>query len=971
MKTGEIYFGFKLISSEFIKECNSEAMIFEHIKTGARLLKLKNDDDNKVFSIGFRTKPVDSTGVAHIVEHTVLAGSRKYKSKDPFTDLYKGSLQTFLNAMTYPDKTIYPVASRNKKDFWNLVDVYLDAVFYPSIGERKEVFLQEGWRLDYDKEKDKLSYKGIVYNEMRGAMSGADDQVEEFILQALLPDTIYSVNSGGDPYDIPKLTYENFLAFHKKYYHPSNSYIYFYGDGDILEELKYLDENYLSNFDRQDPKSEIEEQELFEEKKYLTYSYSTSDDIEGLNRDFLSYGVIAGDYRNRKDLVMTEILESALVASDASPLRARILEEELAEDIYTMGYANKQIPFAIVLKNSNKKNLEKFESIVDEELGKIVKNGLDKDLVMSTIAKMEYALREADGYPTRGIIYYLEAMKTWLHGASPLKRLKYDRLLSEIKEDLDNGLFEKFIEERILNNKHKAIILVEAKKGLYEEKDRKLEEDLEKLKKSLSKDQLKEIIEENKRLANFQARPETEEEKNTIPKLSLADINNKMKEIPREVIEADGVKLLYHDIFTSGISYFDLVFDSSQFSLEDAKYISLLCKMLGSVDTEKRDYKELSNYTYLVSGGLAISPLAYSCKDDEKKIYPRILVSSKISGQSFKDIFSLIREVIFTSKLDNKKRFKDLVQEMKASMEGSIFQSGQAIVMDRVRSYFSLGAKYGEALSGLDFFYFIQEVDKDIQKGDYSVVERLEEIYKKLFVKDGLIVNLTGDRKGLEALKKDLSLISSDLPEIGSKGHMTFEIEEAKNEGISSSASVQYVSKGASLKEIGYDFKGSMTVLSSILSRDFLYNEIRAKSGAYGAGISINKMSLATYSYRDPALKETIAVYDKMADYLENLEITREELTNYIIGSMSKFDPAMTPSMLGRTDLVRYMQGTDMEELNRNLKEALETSLEEIKAYSTFIRKAMQENYLCTLGSKEKIEECKDVFQEVKNLIRK
>ncbi|MDO5718329.1 MAG: insulinase family protein [Tissierellia bacterium] len=966
MNIGEIISGFKLISNEELKEANSKALLFEHIKTGARLLKLENKDDNKVFGIGFRTPPKNSTGVAHIVEHSVLSGSRKYKTKEPFMDLYKGSLQTFLNAMTFYDKTIYPVASRNKTDFRNLMDVYLDAVFYPAIAEKKEIFMQEGWHYEILEKDEEIRYKGVVYNEMKGAMSSPEDQLQEYVNQGLYPDSIYRYNSGGDPYEIPKLSYEDFIEFHSKYYHPSNSYIYLYGDGDTFEELEYLDSEYLSSFDKIEVDSSIDDQKLFDEKRYSEFEYSTTDEVEGLNRDYLTYSVLTCDILDDSSMI-SELLKEALIDSDAAPIKKALLDAEICEDVFSLGYPVKQVPFSIAAKNADKNRIKEFEDIIDNELKRLADEGIDKKLLISTLNKFEYNLREASGYPTRGIIYFIEAFRTWLYGESPLEALKYDDVLENLRKGIDEGIYERFIRNNILNNPHKSILSLTPNKGLNDAKDKEQEEELRKFKESLSEEEIDQLISENKKLIEMQLEEDSEEAKATIPKLSLSEINPKLERIPREVFENDGYTLLYHDLFTGGINYLYLVFDMKLVEQEDIPYISVLSELLGSMDTEKRDRVDLASEIYIKTGGIYFSPVVMRDKEDPNNYHPRFYINTKVLGPDFRPAFSLIDEMINETLFDDEKRFGEIIREIKSKIEMSIFQVGNSVVMNRVKSYFDEVSKYNELLRGIDYFNFIQDIEKNLDDSKKHI-EKVKSVAKKVFNKDNLIANLTGDRESLTNVQDSMLELINKLPDATGERCKIKISDELKKEGIMSSSNVQYVSKASSLKSTGYKYSGKMAVLSAVLSRGYLHNKIRAMGGAYGAGISIGEYNIATFSYRDPNLKDTVKVYDDIADYLRNIELTKGDLTSYIIGTMGGFNPPMTAMQKGTMDLTMYIQKSSIDIIEDYMREALETEVSDLRGFADMIEKSMGEDYLSVLGNSEKIKENEDLFDNIFNL---
>lgn len=953
------YNGFKLLEEKDVKEVNSISRIFIHEKTDAKLIYLSNDDNNKVFTVGFRTPPEDSTGAPHIIEHSVLSGSRKYKTKEPFMDLIKGSLQTFLNAMTYPDKTIYPVASRNDKDFQNLMDVYLDAVFHPRIYEMPEIFMQEGWHYEIMDKDDPIVYKGVVYNEMRGAYSSAESLLIERISQSLFPDTIYKYSSGGDPYVIPELTYENFLKFHSKYYHPSNSYIYLYGDGDVLEHLEYLDREYLSEFDKRDIDTEIKLQEPV--KNDLVEYYPISEEENDENRDYLSLNFVLGKATNAKDELMNDIINDVLINSSASPIKEALLDAQIGEDILGASTGGIQPVFSIISKNAKENQKYEFKKIVFDTLKKLIQEGIDKRLIEATINKLEYSLREADGYATVGIVYGFNIFDSWLYDGNPLTNLEYEDTLKFFRDALKTDYYEDFLQKNFIENNHQSLVVLKPQKGLAEEKDKIMEEQLAAYKASLSRDELNILIEKNKALEIFQQSEDTIEDKDTIPKLSIEDVNNKPLHIDQDVYKED-VTILHHDLFTSGIIYLDLVFDLAHIDKELIPYINLLTQIIGDVDTENYSYADLSNEIYINTGGIDLNASVLSDKKSDD-FYPKLIVSGKVIRQKTDQMFKLILELITNTKLENKKRIKEIINQIKSRIEMSIYNSGHAVASSRVISYFSKSGKYMEILSGLDFLWFIEDLSKNFDEKSDHILENLKKVYNLMFNKNDLIINLTGEKEDLELIRKNLKIVTNVLSqEKYEKIDLDLQLEKL-NEGILSSSNVQYVSKGYNLEKLGYEYKGSMSVLSTILSRDYLHNRIRAQGGAYGAGISFNLQGdVSTFSYRDPNLLETLQIYDELSNYLKNLDISKEDLTNYIIGTMNKLDPPLTAAQKGQIGLSRFITHLDYDQVKKQMDEVLSTTEKDIKDYHILLEEIMKQDYLCVFGNETKIKQNKDVF---------
>lgn len=966
-----VYHGFKLVQESKIDELQSIGRIFYHEKSGARLLHLENEDDNKVFSIGFRTPPTDNTGVPHILEHCVLSGSRKYTTKEPFMDMVKGSLQTFINAMTFSDKTLYPVASRNDKDFHNLMDVYLDAVFYPQIYELKEIFAQEGWHHEIFNKEDSITYKGVVYNEMKGAYSAPETILQDSISKSLYPDTCYTYSSGGDPDAIPDLSYEGFLDFHRKLYHPSNSYIFLYGNMDLEKQLKYINENYLSDFDKIEVDSHIQRQEPFSSRIELIDYYHISTDEDEENKTYLSLNFVLGDNSNLESYIMNNVISQILIDSQAAPLKKALIQAGIGEDIFAASVGGIQNGLGIVAKNSSIDKKEEFQDIIFQTLNKLVEEGIDKELIEASINMVEFNMREASGYPTKGIVYNIMAMDSWLYDGNPIEHLKYDDTIKKLRDYIQTDYFEEYIKEKFINNPHSSLVIIEPKKGLADEKEKVLQEKLEEFKKSLSEEQLNKLIEENINLRDMQLSDDTEEAKATIPKLAISDVNPKAEIIPQEVIKEDELTILFHDLFTSKIAYLDLYFDISMIEEEYIPYINLMANLLGKMDTETKTYGELSNQIYVNTGGIGFDSVALIKNGSGQDFSPKLIVRGKAIGQNINKLIQLMSELIFETKLKDHNRIKELLLQLKSRMEMNIMYSGNSVASGRLGSYFSAPWKYTEKLKGLDFFWLISDLANNFDDKKEEIISNLNYVYNNIFNINNLIVSFTGDNDDLATVRDNINIITDRLnknkfiPQEYAFG------EERLNEGILSNSNVQYVAKGYNFNKLGYEYNGSMRVLATILNGDYLHNRVRAQGGAYGAGISFEKSGhMSIFSYRDPNLKETLSVYDNMSDYISKLELNDTELTQFIIGTMARLEPAMTPNMKGQLQASRYISNVTNEEVQEIRDEVLSTNLEKIKSFAPLLKDTMKEDYICVLGNENKIKENKDIFNNLVKLIR-
>ena len=966
-----IYHGFKLKEIKKIKEIATEAFLFQHEITGARLLFLENEDDNKVFSISFRTPPADNTGVAHIVEHSVLCGSRKFNLKEPFVELVKGSLNTFLNAMTFPDKTMYPVASRNDKDFQNLMDVYLDAVFFPNIYKYPEILMQEGWHYEIEDKADELTYKGVVYNEMKGVFSSPESILDSKIFSSLFPNSTYGFESGGDPDEIIDLTNEQFLEFHAKYYHPSNSYIYLYGKMDILEKLQFLNTEYLSNFTPLSVNSAIDKQELFTEcvEKNDYYPVSTNEELH--DKTFLSLNYIVGDIKEAEEMLAFQILEHLLLKTQAAPLKKALVDAQLGKDVLSM-FNNDilQPTFSIILNGSNKDKKADFIKVITETLNKLVENGIDKKLIEASISLLEFKLREADfGHSPKGLIYNIKCMTSWLYDQDPFMYLEYETILNTIKNEKDNNYFENLIKNKILNNSHKTLVILEPKKGLAEEKEAEIKAQLEAVKKDLSVEQIDKLILQTAQLKERQEQPDTPESLASIPLLEISDINKDSEKLVFQEKNEAETKVLLHNLNTNKIAYLSLYFDAGVLPENLIHYTYLFSELLGKVDTVNYKYADLANEININTGGIGFDLYAYSKDENYSEYYPKFKIKAKALIEKIPSLTNLLTEIMHNSLFVNKKRIKELVDQIKASMEMSLIRNAQQVAASRVTAYFSDSAKYNE-LGSLSFYEFINNFSKNFDDEFNMLQERFVEVKEYIFNKNNLLTSITlTEAEYNEFVVHYKNLVKSLNNQPFEQQKYNFSLVKL-NEGLMTSGKVQYVAKGANFMKLGYHYTGSLKVLETILRYDYFWNKIRVQGGAYGAFTHFRTNGNMVFgSYRDPNLTETIDVYNETANYLRNFAVSEREMTKYIIGTISGVDSPLTPQMKGALATECYISNVNDIKIQQERAEILQTNQDTIKGLADLIEAAMQENYLCVVGSESKITQHKEVFGQTKHLI--
>lgn len=959
---------YKLIEEKYIDEVASNCKVYTHIKTGARVLTLENNDDNKAFGIGFRTPPERGNGVCHIVEHCVLSGSRKFKTKEPFMDLIKSSLQTFLNAMTFPDKTIYPVSSRNEKDFYNLMDVYLDAVFHPAIYEEEKIFLQEGWHYELKDKEDDLKYNGVVYNEMKGVYSASENLVSDAMVFALHEDSSYGVDSGGDPKLIPSLSYEEFKDYHKKYYHPSNSYIYLYGNQNMEEALEFIDKNYLQDFDKAEINSEIILNDEIKKTKDVEITFSASKEEMKDKIDYLSKGWTLGYADSKLDVFMRDFLAELLIDAQGGPLKKAIFDAGLAEDVYAETSSSLPLDLSIVLKNTEADKKDEFLKLLRESLEKLVKEGIDKDLLEATLNKFEFIFREGGG-TQKAIIYYIRALNSWLYDQSPLDALYYNDVLSEVKEKLNDGFVENYIKEKLLDNEYSVNLIARPELNKNHREEEELKKELQELKAKMSDEEIQEIVKKSRDLEEYQNEEDSQENKDTIPSLELSDIDEKVTEYPVEEDKLGDVVYLKTHQETNGIVYTTLSHDISFIEKEEMETMSLLLSLIGLIDTKNYTYEELNNEIYKATGGISFNPSVYVDTKDKEKYVLRMNIKMKSTADKLGRGLEIIDEIMNNSLFDSKKRIKELLNILKSRIESTMLQNGHQFIISILKSYYSRVAEIQSHIGGLYYYDFMRDLVENFEEKWEDFEKESEKIYEKLFVRDNLIISTAGNLEDLNKIKPELEKYIESL-EVKNIKPADYEFERNnKNEGLYTTSNVVYVSKGYDLEDLGLKYRGDLTVLANILNSSYLHNEIRAKGGAYGGGITIGRSGdMATYSYRDPNLKNTVKVYDSIGSFVENVRMSDEDLKNFIIGSMNSFDPLLSPEQVGGINLSRFITGLKVEDLEKSKKEALETNLERLNSYGKIFDEAMKKNYLAAFGSENIIRDGEGLFKEIKSI---
>ncbi len=974
---------YEVIQEKELDGIHSQGCFLKHKKSGARVLLISNDDENKVFYIGFRTPPEDSTGVAHILEHSVLCGSKEFPVKDPFVELVKGSLNTFLNAMTYPDKTVYPVASCNDKDFQNLMHVYMDAVFYPNIYQHEEIFRQEGWSYRLEKEEGPLEYNGVVYNEMKGAFSSPDGVLERVILNSLFPDTTYANESGGDPEEIPDLTYEQFLDFHRKYYHPSNSYIYLYGDMDMEEKLQWLDEAYLSKFEKEPVNSEVALQNPFADMLDLSMKYSIASNESEKENTYLSYNKVVGTTLDANLYQAFEILDYALLSAPGAPLKKALLEAGIGKDI--MGsYDNGifQPIFSVVAKNADPEQKEAFVDVIEKTLRGIVENGMDQKALAAGINYQEFRFREADfgGYP-KGLMYGLQIFDSWLYDENtPFLHLEALPVFEFLKNQAGKGYFEDLIQTYLLDNTHGSIVTVLPEKGRTARMDQELAEKLEAYRKSLTPEQRKALVQATADLKRYQEAPDDPEAEKKIPILARTDISPEIAPILNEnrtlTTQEAEVPVMFHEIETNGIGYLSVFFDLSGLSEELIPYVGILQAVLGVIDTEHYEYGELFNEINVHTGGIETSLEMFNNVERaaEKEFQPVFEIKGKALYPKLSVLTDMMAEILTKSRFEDTKRLKEILSMTKSRLQTRFLSSGHTASALRALSYTSPAAKWKDDTDGIGFYKVVAKLEEHFDTEKDVLVQQLYRLSKEVFRGDNMLVSFTGSAEGEEKAERGVKALAGELfsgvkekPEAGGK---TEKIHcQKQNEGFKTSSKVQYVAQTGNFLDAGFAYTGALQILKVILSYDYLWQNVRVKGGAYGCMSSFNRVGDSYFvSYRDPNLEKTLAVYDGVPEYLRKFDISERDMNKYVIGTISNMDRPMTPAVKGERSLNLVMNHVSEEMLKKERKQVLEATKEDIRALADLVEAVLEQQQICVIGNEEKIEEQKELFAETKEL---
>ena len=964
---------YEILDEHRVEDVQSDGFILRHKKSGARIAILSNNDDNKVFYIGFRTPPEDETGVPHIIEHTTLCGSKKFPVKDPFIELAKGSLNTFLNAMTYPDKTVYPVASCNDQDFKNLMDVYLDAVFNPNITKYEEIFRQEGWHYELTGKDDELKINGVVYNEMKGAYSSPDEVLSSQIYRSLFPDNTYSKDSGGNPEYIPKLTYEAYLDFYHKYYHPSNSYIYLYGDMDVVERLEWLDKEYLSLYDYKKVNSEINKQPAFDKIKNVEAQYSITMDDSQENKTYLSYNRVVGDTLDEMLYQAFDVLDYALVSSPGAPVKQALIDAGIGDDVYGSYDAGILQPvFSFVAKNANASQADEFESIIENTLKEVVKTGINKEALLAGINSSEFKFREADfGQFPKGLLFGLNCLDSWLFDdMKPFIHLECLGTFAKLRKAVDTDYFEKLIQEYLLDNTHGSSVTVKPKRGLGNEREEALAKELSDYKASLSDEEIKKLIEDTEHLKKYQEEPSSDEDLRKLPMLTRADM--KKNAMPFSNIEDEllDVKVVRHDIESNGIDYISFLFDAGDFAQSELGYLGFFTNALGLVSTEKYSYTDLANATNIYTGGISTGTASHPDIKDRNNFVFKFEVKLKVLEKNLDKALELMEQMLLTADFTDTKRLGELVAQIKARLQANLSSSGHLVAAMRSMSSFSRYALYQDELKGIAFYRSICHIEKELSESPKSVSDKLAAIAKKLFARNRMLISFTGNNEAYGNAKPSLEKVIAGFDKMSAIGNQAEVHFNTAKEAFIDASQIQYVAKTGDFICEGYEYTGALRLLRIILSYDYLWINVRVKGGAYGCMNTFLRSGESYFvSYRDPNLSDTLDVYDKIPEYIKSFSPDERDMTKYIIGTFSALDTPMNPEAKGSRSLSAYLEGITYEQIQKERNEILNAQPEDIRRLADLVEAVLKKDSICVIGNENMIKESAGLFENVEKLI--
>ncbi|MCX6286323.1 MAG: insulinase family protein [Bacteroidetes bacterium] len=962
------YPGYKLLEKRFVKELNANVFFLEHVKSGAKIVKFATDDANKTFTIAFKTFPDNDCGAPHIIEHTVLNGSTNYPVKSPFDVLIKGSLHTYMNAFTSKDFTAYPVASMNDKDYFNLMHVYLDAVFNPLIYTDPRIFKQEGWHFELLDKDSAVAYKGVVYNEMKGAFSDPREELSYQVYKNMFPDNAYGKESGGYPYAIPQLSYEQFLNFHRKFYHPENSYIFLYGDAPLDKELAFIDREYLSKYDKANNKASITDQKPFAKMMDLTGYYPIMPGDDSNKQTYLSLNYVTGHNTDEALVMALDVLTEVLVNQESAPIRLALQEAGIGQDVSASSSNYKQNVVQIMVQNANPGDKDKFNEIVRKCMQEAVDKGLDKQVVEGVINRMEFQLREGND-AQKGMYCVFRSLPTSFFADDPFLGLEYEKPLSEVKKSLTTRYLEEIIKTSFLDNPHTLLYTLAPKVGADDEKNAKVAAELKAYKASLNPAKTEALVQDTKALLDYQKSEDSPEALAKIPLLEIKDINPKATFYSVEESKIAGTPMLYHNEFTNGVVYMNLYFDLRVLPQDMIPYASLLSNVLSLLNTEKYSFGDLNKSLNINTGGFYTSLKTYQENLDDNAMIPKLAVTSKAMTEKVEKMIDLTSEILLQTKYDDVERLKNVLTRHLSQLEATTKQDGYTIASGRFPSYFSKSGVYSEMTNGLNYYWFVADLMKNYDTHSGELIANLKKVAALLFTKNNLVSGVTTNKEAFAKFTSGLERLVKALPDVPSVVKTWDLAPQPKNEGFLTPSKVQYVIAGFDYKQLGYKWDGKMRVLSQILSTDYLQTRVRVMGGAYGGWSSISPIGNITFnSYRDPNLKQTLENYKGIPEYLKSFDADDKAMTRYILGTVSSLDRPLTASQKGDQAFSYFFNKRTEQAIQDDRVAVISTKAADIKSFARMIQDVLDKNEFCVYGNADKINAEKALFQNLVNI---
>lgn len=968
-QAGKTYYGFKLNRLENIREIDSTVYQFTHKLLGTPVFAIKNSDANKTFCFAFQTLPEDSTGVAHILEHSVLMGSRKYPVKDVFGEINKGGLMTFLNAMTGSDTTWYPFATRNLSEYFNIMDVYCDVTLNPLLLE--STFEQEGWHYHKEDAEQPLQFQGVVLNEMKGAFSDPIRALFHHMFAGLMPGSTYANESGGDPKNIPDLTYEQFLDFHSRYYHPSNATLFFYGDADLEDELAFVQNNFLSKFKDAHPKSLINHGKNIKNPILIEDGYAIQPTTDLSGKTFLAVGSAVGTVLDRKRNTAFQVIANILFNSDASPLKSAIINAELCKDFGGLFLPNSCFTTIMMtyLIGTEPDSLNKFRDVYHTVLSEIAQTGLDKELVLSELNKYEFSFREEMTKAQRGLDLISKALPALKNNIDPFEALCVDELFKDIrKEALERNYFEELIQDYLLNNPATVEIILKPDPDKMALTHQQEKERLDAFSKTLDAQGNENIIKRSKELMELQHQPNEEQTLNLLPKLRINDLNKKPAIHAVDIHDIQGHPYLVNILPTNGIAYIDFGLNCSEITADLLPVLNLFATIVTEIGTSDKDYMQFARELGIYTGGFSHSFSTYTHIDDQqKKANPILWFHLKTLSSHLEPALGLIKDVFSDFSLENRHRIREIVLREFAWTEHSVQSEGLSLASSRVFSHLSTPGKYNEYVNGATAYLFLKDLANNYNEKEASFIHSLSNLHNLLFRRSGLTFNMTGS-------DSDAGFFSEYCPEIiqslheGSVAPVSPDFKEfPRHTGLCTSADVVYNVQGCSLFNSPDEYNGHFEVLKSWMSRDYLWNTVRQMGGAYGCFVQFNNLTgnFGLVSYRDPHVIKTFDAYNKLSEHIDSLDLSNQVLEQLIIGTYGNLDPHQAPSVKGANARNDYLSGITKEFKQKRIEEVIATTTKDIKQFAPLFDKLKTNSYRATIGSCEKIKSHEELYTEI------